>query len=54
MSTNQYKNEGPKWLVKFYLGLWVVLKVLMIIGFIAVIIYLRIGFDKWYINWLTK
>lgn len=49
------KNEDtPKWVVKFYNWMWVVMQVLIIIAFLALFIWLRIGFDKWYFNWLTK
>ena len=39
---------------KFYLGLWWVLKVLMVLALIAFIVWLRIRFDTWYVNWLMK
>ena len=48
------QDEPNKYLVRFYLGLWTVMKVLAVIGFIALIIWLRFNFDKWYINWILK
>lgn len=50
----EHQDDTPKWVVKFYNGLWTVLKILLIVGFIAAIIVLRIRFDIWYFNWLTK
>lgn len=34
--------------------MWMVLKVLLIVGLVAAVILIRIGFYRWYINWLTK
>lgn len=51
----EYNDDGvPRWVERFYNGLWNILKVLLIIGFIAAIIFGRILFDKWYFSWLMK
>ena len=51
----EYNDDGvPRWVERFYNGLWDILKVLLIIAFIAAIILGRILFDKWYVNWLMK
>ena len=51
----EYNDDGvPRWVERFYNGLWDILKVLLIIAFIAAIIFGRILFDKWYVNWLMK
>ena len=34
--------------------LWLIGKVLMILAFLAAIVFLRIKFDAWYVNWLMK
>ncbi len=48
------EDETPKWVKVLYDGLWMVLKVLLIVGLVAAVILIRIGFDRWYFNWLTK
>ena len=47
-------SEAPEWVVKLYGWLWIVVQALLVIAFLALCIWLRIGFDKWYINWLMK
>ncbi len=39
---------------KFYRVLWKILKILIIIGFVAFLLWLRVRFDMWYVNWLMK
>jgi len=52
--SNKHNDEPPKWLVDFYCGLWSILKVVLIIGLIAIVLFLRVGCDRWYFNMLTK
>ena len=51
---NDYQDETPKWVVRFYSGLWWLLKALAIVVFLAFCIWLRYRFDKWYINWIME
>ncbi len=48
------KDEPNKYIVRFYLALWTILKVLAVIAFAAMVLWLRVQFDKWYFNWITK
>lgn len=47
-------DETPRWIRDFYNSLWFLLKVLLIIGIIAAILFVRVAFDGWYVNWLMK
>jgi len=51
---SQQNDEAPKWIVNFYNCLWSVLKVILVIGLIAAILFIRVAIDKAYYNWLIK
>ena len=55
MQRRKQINEEDKmnpYVVAFYNALWCILKVLLIVGLLALVFFTRVMFDKWYINWL--
>ena len=54
LTDGKFREKKRTAVEKFYLGLWWVLKVLMVLALIAFIVWLRIRFDTWYVNWLMK
>ena len=47
-------RREQSWTAALYDSLWFILKVLLVVAVVAACILLRVGFDKWYFNWLTK
>ena len=54
MEEQEYDDDVHPFVRKFYDTLWQLLKVLMILAFLAIILFGRYLFDKWYVNWLMN
>ena len=54
MNNQVHDDDIPPFVRKIYDVLWWILKVLMVLAFIAAIFYGRYLFDRWYINWIMN